>query len=321
MSKELILSYSKIDSLLDCEGIFYWKYLRELERIQWKMEYLLGNARQESVYLLMSKDEDAEEKVLKFFDKEVHKLRKDFSISTRDEQGLVESRIVLKAMHKAYAKQYAKDLKIEKHVANESDSTYEVPGLRNVLIRIKLDNIIDINSKWYLHEGKAWKYLNPEVVNNVRNNFQIALYFYIHNLQFKFGKIPRLKIGKKEIKSKPFSGIIFDAIMKPSIRKKQGETYRGYLKRLERYYESVDSGNKFYKEVFDEPGLRQKDIIYTIEQSSKRMQKIQEGRLPMLSYKKCSWCDYKEICLGGEIPQNLAFYKRRKNVTNKANQR
>ena len=298
--KNLILSYSMLDSLFDCEGIWYWKYIRELEKEQWKMEFLMGNMHHLSIYLLMSKDKDAEKKLMLAFDKEVKDIRKNFSLSIEDEQNLVEAKVILKGMHYGYANRYKKDLKIEKHIENESDTIYPIPGLSNVSVRIKLDNIIEAGKKWYLHEAKTWRSLSPTIVDNIKNNFQIAFYFHVHNSQ-------------KHKKFKPFSGVMFDAIQKPTIRKKSGEAYRGYLKRLEEYYQGADSNNKFYKEVLGPNDIKisSDKIFKSIDESVKRIREIQNGREPFLSFKKCSWCDYYKPCFEGATKQNLVGYKKR----------
>lgn len=309
----LTLSYSRMKSMLECEGIYYWKYVRELEKIQWKTEFLMGDMHHLAVYRMMVKDKNYEKTVLKAFDDRVKDLRKTFSISIEDEQGLIQNRHELIGMMRGYASKYEKDLKIEKHIMNESDNVYLIPKFSGGKIRIKIDNIVEVNKKWYLHEMKAWKSLKPDIINNTKNNFQTAVYFWIHNYQYKLNK---------KHPGKPFSGIIFDALQKPSIRKTKGENYKQYLKRLEEYYDGPESKNKFYKEIFDEPGIPEEKVVNTIIGCHNRMDELHKGRDPLLSFNKCAWCDFLGPCIEGEKKHIMVNYRRKKDVSaNETNKR
>ena len=254
-----------------------------------------------SVYYLMSKEEDPEKSVLRSFDEEVKRLRKSLKLGPGDEQKFVEIKAKMIGMLRGYRKKYARDLAIETHVANEHDVIY--PLENGLKIRTKLDNIVAVKNKWYLHEMKAWKSLNPDTVNNVKNSLQIAIYFHIHNQFYKKTKI------KGVDKVRPFSGIIFDMTQKPAIRQKTGESYRGFIKRLEKSYEGPDAGSKFYKEALDEPAINQKDVMNTIYESAERMRRIYKTGEALKTFNDCGWCDYYEVCYGGMTKENLSLYK------------
>ena len=232
---KLVISFSQISTIARCEGQYWYSYVRRLMKKQWKQEYVIGDMHQFGIYKLMQGFEVdyAEKRMLKLLDERVKYLRKSFMISSQDEQKFVEIRSTLKGMIRGYAEHYRRDLKIEKHVGNEVDNIYDL--CPNVKIRIKMDNIYKVKGKLYLHEGKAYKYINEDMVQNIRSNLQTATYFHVHNANAR--------------SSERFAGITFDIIQKPSLRKKMGESYRGFLKRLENHYTSSKSTNMFFKET------------------------------------------------------------------------
>ena len=146
-------------------------------------------------------------------------------------------------------------------------------------------------------KGKAWRYLSNDLVNNSIRSFQIATYFYFHN------------DNVDETGYKKFKGIIFDAVQKPSIKQKIGETYRGYLNRLEEYYTGSESHKKFYKEVFDKPAISHDDWKNTIQSACLRMLDIDIGEVPIKTFVNCSQCDFNEPCYNGNTKRSLLMFK------------
>lgn len=295
---ELITTYSLISSFLKCEQKWYYAYVRGLELRQWKEPYIMGNMFQYGIYLLMKKKDSAyaQKKMEKHLRKHLVELRNKFTISTDDEKKFVEMGVMLKGMLAGYSKRYARDLEVEKHIANEQEDVYKI---NDVEFRVKMDNIVSFKGNWYLHEGKAWGYLSSDKVNNAIKSLQIATYFYLHNNNVD-------KTGYKK-----FKGIIFDAVQKPSIKTKIGETYRGYLKRLEGYYTGVGSEKKFYKEVFDAPKISYEDWRHSVSKATRRMLTIiNKKHVPLKTYADCDWCDYNVLCYDGETKNNLVMYKK-----------
>jgi hypothetical protein len=264
---------------------------------QWKQEFIIGNMHQYGIYRLMqgASVQQAEKDMLKMLDDHIKSLRKSFNISSKDEQKFVEIKSTLRGMIRGYAEHYKRDLKVEKHVGNEVDNTYDL--CPTAQIRIKLDNILKIKNKLYLHEGKAYKYINDDMVQNIKSNLQTATYFHVHNANAR--------------STEKFSGIIFDVIQKPSIKKKLTESYRGYLRRLEDYYKGADSVNKFFKEVFREPSISYDKWEHNIIGWVGRMRELIKGRDPILSFNECHWCDFREICYEGETKRNMVMYKKK----------
>jgi len=294
----LIMTYSLVSSFLECEKKWSYAYVMGLEKRQWKEPFLMGTVFQYGIFLLMKKNDlkYAQKEMEVFLIRYVKDLRKNFTISTDDEKSFIEMKAALKGMLYGYFKRHGRDLTVEKHIANEQEDTYTINGAQ---FRIKMDNIVSYKNNWYLHEGKAWRYLSSDRVNNAVKSLQIATYFYLHN------------DNVDKTKYKKFKGIIFDAVQKPSIKQKIGESYRGYLARLEDYYTNDTSGSKFYKEVFDKPAIKYDDWYGTINQAGLRMYKIDEKKQsPIKTYVNCDMCDYNILCYDGETKNNLVLYKK-----------
>jgi hypothetical protein len=302
--KKLIMTYSLTSSFLECEQRWAYAYIKGLEKRQWKEYYLVGTIFQYGIYLLMRKKDliYAQKEMEIYLTKYIKDLRKKFTISTDDEKTFVELKAILKGMLHGYFKRYERDLEVEKHIANEQEDVYKINDNQ---FRIKMDNIVSFKNNWYLHEGKAWGYLSNEKVNNAVKSLQVATYFYLHNDNID-------KTGYKK-----FKGIIFDAVQKPTIKQKIGESYRGYLLRLESYYTNQDSGKKFYKEVFDKPAISYDDWRHTIASAGIRMLKIiKEKKAPIKTFVGCNMCDFNELCYEGETRNNLALYKQNEYMIN-----
>jgi hypothetical protein len=301
MKSKPVLSYSLIKKLLLCEMQAYFAHIKGLEKKQWKRYWLEGSIFQYGIYRLMvtKRIKVAEREMLEFMKKYLVNMRKGLQISSNDEREFIEVQSSMVGMLRGYAEKYERDLPIEKHIANEASIIYQYNN--DFSFGVQLDNIIEVKKKWYLHEGKAWGTINSNTVENVKNNLQIATYFHIHNNFYKKAKF--------NIPLKPFSGIIFDAVQKPKIRQKAGESYRGFLKRLEAHYTGMESGNKFFKEVIDEPGISYEHLKDTIDSCAIRYGELLSGRKPLRTFADCSWCDFQRLCFDGETKKNLVFYR------------
>jgi len=311
------MSYSSMRKLLKCENAWAYEYLRNLRKIQWKEEFEVGDAFQLGIYRLMGGHplNEVLTMVRKFVDKRMKQLRAEFSMSTKDEQIFVEMKTILEGMLTGYAKRYQRDLGVERHIANEFESIIKIS--KGVRVLIKLDNIIAISDKWYVHEGKAWRSLSDQKVEDTKSSFQTATYFHAHNIQMEREEDKEIIVGKDrmgnpiKVKGKPFSGIIFDVVVKPSIRLKIGESYRGYLVRLQNYYQGPDASSKFFKEVTKEPMIDRKSWINTVNECASRMSEMREGRRPLKTYNDCGWCDFYEPCYHGEKKSIMAMFKQK----------
>jgi len=300
--KKLFTTYSLLAAFLECEHKWFYSYMCGLEKKQWKEPFLMGTVFQYGIFQLMkTKDAKlAQIKMEKFLVKYIEDLRNKFVITTDDEKHFVEMKAALKGMLYGYYVHYKRDLEVEKHIANEQEDVYKIA---DVLFRIKMDNVVMYKNNWYLHEGKTWRYLSNERVNNAIKSLQIATYFYLHNDN----------IGDTGYKQ--FKGIIFDAVQKPSIKQRIGESYRGYLSRLEDYYSNADSNSKFYKEVFIKPAIAYDDWLNTITVTSTRMQNmLYEKSKPTKTYVNCDMCDYNTLCYEGNTKQNLLMYQKNKYI-------
>lgn len=298
MKNKLIMTYSLTSSFLQCEQKWWYMYVKSIEPRLWKEPYVMGNMFQYGIFLLMKtkKLSVAQAEMEIYLRKYLNDLRKEFRVSADDEKKFVEMRMMLKGMLYGYYRKHSRDIEVEKYIANEKEEVY---GFGDAEFRIKMDNILKYAGQLYLHEGKAWNYLHSDRVNNAIRSLQVATYFYFHN---EFGS------GKK------FAGIVFDAVQKPSIKKRGGESYKGYLNRLEQYYSGADSHSKFYKEVFDKPAIDFEQWLHSMKKARNRMLKIVGGVKPVRTFVDCSLCDYQTLCYDGETRENLAYYRPNKYI-------
>lgn len=305
--RKIVLSQSSIKTLFDCEKAYYFAHVRNLEKKKFVDYFLEGEIFQFGIFRLMAKDplKKATSGMLKLLASRVQELRKEGLIDSRAEQRVVEIKVILTGMLQAYAARYEKDLKIERHVGNEISCIY--PLTDEVDLGIQMDNIVEAKGKWYLHEGKAWKTLNENVVQNLEKSFQIATYFHSHN-NYRKAEMEVVQGKKKiKIKTKDFSGVLFDAVMKPSIRQKDGETYKEFLNRLSKYYSGPEANNKFFKDVI-QTSIPFEKWENTVIEAAERAVRIHKGNA-VETFSNCAWCDFYDLCFNGETKANLSMYR------------
>jgi hypothetical protein len=179
------------------------------------MPFLVGRVFQYGILHIFKKLKDPIKPAMDYFKDEVERCRKEFSVNAEQEQELKEQEIIIKGMLTAYMEHYSKFLKDVEFVINEKEIRLEVG--ENILLKQRLDNLIFVKGKLYIHELKTTNGITPDYIKSIQSNLQIAGYLHGYNIQ-----------NRKD----PIEGILFDIIKKPSIRQKQAESYKQYLERL-----------------------------------------------------------------------------------------
>jgi hypothetical protein len=303
--KPLVLSYSQINTFSKCEMMGYWTYVKEYEKLSLNHNFIIGTEYHYGLGLIYEKKpiDIVLSKVKKHYDANVQEQRKAGVVSSNDEQDLIENKIIVLGMLKGYSEYNKKDIAKMKLIANESDASYLIPKT-DAKIRIKLDNILAYKKDWFGHEIKTSKTVNAKYVENSQYSFQVAIYFHVYNAQFD---LPR----SKRPEGQKLSALLYDAVQKPGIRKKKGESERQFLTRLSQYYTASDASTKFYKDTF-EPKISAEHVYDTLGKAVRKITRIFEGKEPMMEYSDCAWCDFKSLCHeGGETKQNLVQFKNR----------
>jgi hypothetical protein len=307
----ITLSYSMMSTFLKCEQMGYWRYVKEYEKKQLVVPFIVGDIYHQAISMLYAKEkvDSVIKKADKLYKDRVQQEREDGNVSSDNEQNLVENKVVVLGMIRGYAEHNKKDIVAMKQVANEHDKIYSIPKF-DAQIRVKQDNIIEYKKNWFGHEMKTSKTVNANYVENSQYSFQTALYFHVHNTQYDLPKSKR-PVGKK------LSAILYDAIQKPSIRRKNGEDEKQFLNRLGKYYTASDASKYFYKETFV-PKISAEHVYDTIHGCISKIEMIMKGGSyykPIKSYSDCAWCDFLSLCHnGGETKQNMVQYKKRRKV-------
>ncbi len=297
MANKLFLSYSGISCFMDCKRMYWLRYINNLERIKFMPHYIMGNAIQFGVALLYQKDPEFVKKTLKEFNRLRQKLRGEMALTGNQEQELNEQEFIIIGMLEAYKDIHKKHINILTHKHNE---LYEKVDIGNdIIIGIKIDNIISKKNKLFVHELKSAKTLTPDYIKNIQNDLQTAIYFNIYN---------KYKLGPK------LNGIIYDVIQKPSIRQKQKESRHDFIIRLKDWYKGSDNTNKYYMETINEPLLTQDRIMTTIHGVAKDItcRTTIEDFYPndrfCYVYRRC---EYYDLCHEGSKPEIMANFRKR----------
>jgi len=319
--KQLVLSYSMMNAFFKCEMMGYWRYVKGYTKLSLNHAFIIGDVYHYGVGRLY--DKDPIDRVMRLskkkYDERAQKERDDGVISSADEQDIVENKIIVLGMIKGYAEYNKKDIAKMELIENETDASYPI-GKTGALIRIRQDNILAYKKDWFGHELKTSKTVNARYVENSTFSFQTATYFHVYNAQFD---LPR----SKRPEGQKLASLLYDAVQKPGIRKKQKESERQFLTRLSQYYTASDASTKFYRDTFI-PKVSEEHVYDTLYKAVDKITRIHKEEDPIMEYSDCAWCDYKVLCHeGGETKQNLVGFKNRYNkenrhgTTNKKNNR
>jgi len=296
MENKIYLSYSGMSCFMDCKRMYYWRYIQQLELIQFSPHFIIGNAIDFGISLLYEKDANTIKKTLMEFSKLRKKLRGEISLNIQQEQELNDQEVIIVGMLEAYKDIHKKHIKELRHQHTQLKANVDFNG---ITVGIKIDNIIGKKKKLYLHELKTTKQLTPDYVKNIKNDLQTAIYFHIYNLK---------KLGPT------LDGIIYDVIQKPSIRLKKKETKQEFVGRLKEYYKGPDGNTRYYMEIIDQPLLHKDRILNTITgiaddlKNRKTMEDFYPNDRFCYVYKRC---EYYTICHEGATKSILANYKKR----------
>jgi len=300
--EEKKLSYSQVSLFQECEVKYYNTYKLNLERIQYKSTFLIGNVVQFGINLIFKKVNDPLKQTMKFFDLEKNKLRKGLNLSTEDEDDLNDQEMAIRGIIKAYPIVHAKFLKDV--TAIEPEKSVSLIMGNGIKLVGRVDNLIWYKRELWGHELKTTKSISPEYVKSIQTNLQIAGYFHAYNSVYT----PKMK------------GIIFDLIQKPSIRQKKDESRRQFLERLAQYY-LTDSNEKFYMERIEHPLIKRHNVEKVFTHVGKRMLecKTEDDYTP--NYRSCNnygRCDFWDICHIGRQPVVMQNYRDKYSKATKA---
>jgi hypothetical protein len=298
-SGEWYVSFSGLDLFMKCPRKYYYRYIMRLEKMRFELPLFVGKVIHEGIHQLYKKvpDVDPWKETEKYFQEEVHKLRKNVVLTPEDEKEIMEQTTVIPGMLQVYAKKYANRIKRTVLIENEAPIVYDIFGEGKIKLVGKLDNILSYYDRLTLHELKSSKSINLDYLNKIKVDFQTSLYFLIYNILYL----------------KKLVGIVYDVIRKPGIRQKKNEDYQQYMVRLEQWYEATEAGdNKFFLDERSTPYLSQEATFNTLHQVVRHMDQAKTKEDFYQNFNECfNWgkpCEMFELCHEGE-KKNLVMYK------------
>ena len=98
MENKIYLSYSGMSCFMDCKRMYYWRYIQQLELIQFSPHFIIGNAIDFGISLLYEKDANTIKKTLMEFSKLRKKLRGEMSLNIQQEQELNNQETIIVGM-------------------------------------------------------------------------------------------------------------------------------------------------------------------------------------------------------------------------------
>mgnify|MGYP003393293876 CR=1 FL=1 len=298
----LHMSVSSIQNFLACRRLYYYSRIKKYEKIQYNLPFIVGRVVNEGLAYVLGKKPNAIELMTKYYKTERAKAIKEFTLSPEQLEKLNMQELVTRGMLLAYQTKYGKMIRDIQLLGSEVEGAVEVAD--NIVLVIKMDNIVRIRGKKILHELKTSKQITPDYVARIRTDLQSSTYFYVHNIIFE---------------KEPIQEIMYDVIRKPSIKQKKKETKDEYAKRLVEWYQKPDDmGGVFHIERFTKPGISEDDVINTISQVGKEMLRCKEKEDYYMDFDKChsyfgDVCPMYDLCHnGGESKENLLLYTIRK---------
>ena len=299
------LSYTKWKSINDCQGIYFWKYVKGYETISFNIAFVIGDAYETGVTSLFNSNNSSEKSIknaVNRFDERIKEDRKKLTLSIEDEQDIVNNRIVVQGMVRGYSEFHERDLKQFKLFSTQDEKIINI--FEDVILTIKQDNILKYKKDHLNHEIKTVKSIDPKYVENKKFDVQTAMYFHAYNSLFDVPKSKR-PAGQK------LSEVLYDAVQKPSIRKTQKEDMKGFLKRLGDYYAGPEANQKFYMDRLV-PKISWSTIKDSLAESVDTIKRISQTMKFSPSFSKCAFCDYSKLCHeGGETKENLVMFRNR----------
>jgi hypothetical protein len=308
-------SHTSLSTFINCERLYLFQYVRNLEKIKLTrsdLERLVGEIVHQGIFRIYEKKKTMPEilaEVKGMFEKKLKEYKESLLLDTFLEEYFYEREIISLAMIQAYAIHYKKFIDKAKHIKNEFPfkvKTTEMNG-EPIYIKGKIDNILEINGLYFIHEVKTTKYINKNYVDNIRLQRQPAIYHHYFNKKYTIN-------GKK------ITGVIYDIVQKPSIKQKNksGETKEEYQRRLALYYSSGKQDALFYQEVMEHPDYTSEKIFKDVNKTIKLIYDCKteddftRTTEACCRYSEDSYCSFLDICMrGNPTDQNLRMYRPR----------
>ncbi len=286
----ILLSASRTSVAKSCWKKYQWKYIEGLRPVTKPISLTLGSIIHDAFESFYKGESDANvyHNIGKAFDKEMSK------VSLPDHEALIVAKYTALGMWKFNP--YKLDTYEEIHPEVEFSVT--VGNLRGVRLIGRMDGKVKKAGTWWVREVKTSGMYHQAFRNMISVSAQATAYVYAMQ-----------RMGYK------VDGVVYDAIRKPRLQKRQHETAHDFGKRIWEDYRDRPTAYFMREFTYRNPThmkLFENDTIQLVRDMRARKRSNIWYRNTDNCYKYNSECAYKKICFQ-EKPDTLTlqlFYTR-----------
>lgn len=292
------VSYSSITEFQNCRKRYYFSRILGYTYKYQQPQFAIGQFFHLGLNNIYAKKKNPIDRTLKVYKITLKMWEKKLMLPPTKREEFYRFEAILYGMLKAYAAKYKSFIKKTKLFGSEIEINYTTK--QGTLFVGNVDNILIIKDKYYLHEVKTTKSLTMDYVKGIKTDLQAAFYMNAFNK------------SRKDIK---ISGLIYDVIMKPSIRLKKTETEQAFIERLYEYYMERSSHELFYMEKINRPVIKSSKLLSIIDGVQSDINVCKESGVYYENYKYCFiWgrCEFYDMCFNGENSTTTANFIKNK---------
>lgn len=305
VKRRRMFSVSALSTFDECRAKFNWSYRSKLELPGVSVARDVGSVFHRGLELWYRSAPTGviplgtkEDGIVQLLWTEYEELRKTTFFSAADEEKLLGVYVVGIGMLRAYWEHYRDKDKAWKVLGTEEP--YRLP-INGAMLHGYVDLVVEKQGEVWVVEHKTKSKQTAEDLGSIPFSPQAAMYPL--GMRRKFG---------------PIRGVLYNIVVRPGFRQKQGETREGFWQRC------VDA----YKAAPDEYFKRQPFLLDTLQCSRVKSElkkkcndverAITERRL-YRNYNACyKWgdvCPFIDLCLNGRKPELLSRFQKRKSQT------
>jgi hypothetical protein len=221
-----IISQSMLKTYNECRRKYYYSYLRRLEPIQVYMPFLVGTIFHECMAIFYTYAEVKDSVYTDYIDTRIDEAKEEFKLYGGDVMSIEKQRLTLQGMMLAYVNFYSTDL--DKYDVLHVEKQIGLP-IGDGLFAGTLDLLLE-DAK-----GRRW-IMDHKTISSVSEG-------YLQSMELDYQTNMYKELSRKVLKIRPY-GMILNIVTKPSIRQKQNEQPREFLKRI--YTEYTQLPNKYF---------------------------------------------------------------------------
>lgn len=214
------LSNSERQLFTACRRKYFWQYVRKYSPLTTPTPFIVGSALHEGLRRFYKEKAAPDiDEVLDVHFKPALSGKDAAFLSPEQLEDLEKQRAMTAGMLMAYFKVYADDLKQWKILRVEEKASWPINSRYEMYFT--LDLLVEWKNKPWIVEHKSTASIDHGYVSRLSLDDQVSTYL----------------VGCLKAWGVKPEGVIYNAVMKPRIRQKQGETLEQYLRRVVALYE------------------------------------------------------------------------------------